>query len=170
MILEETGKNTGVHGAFDPDGRDFYVSSLTVNGGLIHATTNGTDAICATGDVIINAGSVYAVTTGGSSYYGIKAGCTLTGSGKIEINWADTLYANSYYAHNKSVEFLDGLTFKDDSGNSYSGTNPSGIDGKKLTPDYLVTFMTYSSNNTVVAKRAFINGEYTGYIDVDFHY
>lgn len=163
MNLNQSGKKDGIlSSTFDPDGRAFYVSSLTVNGGIINATTSGTDAICATGKIVINDGTINAVTTGGNSYHGIKSGCSWAGTGDIEINWADTLYASSYNAHNGTMTILNGLTFKDNSGNSYSGSNPSNMGGKKLTPDYLVTFMTYSSNNTVVAKRAFINGEYTG--------
>ncbi len=163
MNLNQSGKKDGILSiSFDPDGRAFYVSSLTVNGGIINATTSGTDAICATGKIVINDGTINAVTTGGNSYHGIKSGCSWAGTGNIEINWADTLYASSYNAHNGTMTILNGLTFKDNSGNSYSGSNPSNMGGKKLTPDYLVTFMTYSSNNTVVAKRAFINGEYTG--------
>lgn len=152
MILSATGGNSG-------NGRGIHAYNLVVNGGTISVSSGNSDAICATGDITINGGSVNAVTNAGSGYYGIKSGCHATNSGSITVNWADTLKASSYLASGKTVTFLSGLTFKDENGNSYSGTNPSGINGKKLTPDYLITVLGYQNGT---ANWAHINGEYTG--------
>ena len=152
MILSATGGNSG-------NGRGIHAYNLVVNGGTISVSSGNSDAICATGDITINGGSVNAVTNAGSGYYGIKSGCHATNSGSITVNWADTLKASSYLASGKTITLLSGLTFKDENGNSYSGTNPSGINGKKLTPDYLITVLGYQNGT---ANWAHINGEYTG--------
>ena len=152
MILSATGGNNG-------NGRGIHAYNLVVNGGTISVSSGNSDAICATGDITINGGSVNAVTNAGSGYYGIKSGCHATNSGSITVNWADTLKASSYLASGKTITFLSGLTFKDENGNSYSGTNPSGINGRKLTPDYLITVLGYQNGT---ANWAHINGEYTG--------
>ena len=144
------------------DGRDLYISNLYVYGGNIHATTSGTDAICATSNITINGGSVHAVTTGGNNYYGIKAHCTINyfANHDIFLDWrnaTDLIYANSYSGN---IAITSGKSFKDEYGNIYSSslTNNSAIAGKTLTPEYLVQFINIGSSK----KRALINGEYTG--------
>ncbi|WP_163437656.1 carbohydrate-binding domain-containing protein [Fibrobacter succinogenes] len=155
MNLNQSGKKDGILSiSFDPDGRAFYVSSLTVNGGIINATTSGTDAICATHDVTINGGSVYAVTTGGSSYHGIKSGCSLASSGTITLGWrnlTDNIYVSSYSG---SVSVVSGKALKDESANKYEGTlTSSAIKGKLLMPYAPVVF---------VGDKAIIDGNYSG--------
>ena len=160
MNLNQSGKKDDIlSGTFDPDGRAFYVSSLTVNGGIINATTSGTDAICATHDVTINGGSVYAVTTGGSSYHGIKSGCSLASSGTITLGWrnlTDNIYVSSYSG---SVSVVSGKALKDESANKYEGTlTSSAIKGKLLMPYAPVVF---------VGDKAIVDSSYTGSVAVD---
>lgn len=159
----QTGSLTlNVEGKNGENGRNIWVNNLYVYGGKIHATTSGTDAICATDDVTINGGSVYAKYTGNNNYYGIKAHCTMNPASDRDIflNWrnaTDFVYANSYSG---KITITSGKSFKDESGNIYSASlaDNSFIAGKTLTPEYLVQFINIGSSK----KRALINGEYTG--------
>lgn len=164
LIVYGQKKQTGslileVDGNDGSSGRDVYVRDLIVNGGSIHATTSGTHAICATHDVTINGGSVYAVTTGGSSYHGIKSGCSLASSGTITLGWrnlTDNIYVSSYSG---SVSVVSGKALKDESANKYEGTlTSSAIKGKLLMPYAPVVF---------VGDKAIVDSSYTGSVAVD---
>ena len=160
LKLDVTGKNSD-------KGRDIWVYNLYVYGGNIHAKTTGTDAICATDNVTVNGGSVYAEYKGEENYYGIKAHCTANvfSGHDIFLDWrnaTDSIYANSYSGN---IAIADGKSFRDANGNIYSGsiTTNSDIAGKKLTPEYLVQFINFGNNK----KRALVNGAYKGTASVN---
>jgi len=133
---------------------------ITVNGGIISATSNNSMGIWArnfssgNGNVTINRGSVTATSNGGSSSYGIYANNNVTINGgivsatgnsdgiyasgsTITLGWTnatDRIYANSY---NKNPVVKSGQTFTD--GNAlYRGTlNSTQIEalaGQTLQP------------------------------------
>jgi hypothetical protein len=145
LIVNETGSNysRGLSA----------VGTLQIYGGHVIATSNARDAIWADGDIDIYGGYISATGAAGNTYVGIKSE-----TGNINVNWANSLYANSYMiSSGKAIKIADGLTLTDGS-NEYSGSNPS-IAGKTLTPaDYLVHFVTNADNSI----RAIINGEYSG--------
>jgi hypothetical protein len=146
LIVNETGSNysRGLSAG----------GTLQIYGGHVTATSNARDAIWANGNIDIYGGYVSATGAGANTnYVGIKSE-----TGNINVNWVNSLYANSYMiSSGKAIKIADGLTLTDGS-NEYSGSNPS-IAGKTLTPaDYLVQFVTNDDNS----KRAIINGEYKG--------
>ena len=146
LIVNETGSNysRGLSAG----------GTLQIYGGHVTATSNAKDAIWAQNDIDIYGGYVSATGAGANTIYvGIKSE-----TGNININWVNSLYADSYkISSGKAIKIADGLTLTDGS-NKYSGSNPS-IAGKTLTPvDYLVQFVTNADNS----KRAIINGEYSG--------
>ena len=157
----QTGSLTlNVNGKDGSNGRDIWINNLYVYGGKIHATTSGTDAICATDNVTISGGSVHA--EGGNNYYGIKAHCTKNpiSDHDIFLDWrnaTDFIYANSYSGN---IVITSGKSFKDANGIIYSGSlsNNSAIAGQTLTPEYLVQFINIGDSK----KRALVNGEYSG--------
>lgn len=147
LIINETGSSYGR--GLSADG------SIKIFGGNVTVTSNAKDAIWAQNDIDIYGGYVSATGAGANTIYvGIKSE-----TGNININWVNSLYADSYMiSSGKAIKIADGLTLTDGSTGTYSGSNPS-IAGKTLTPtDYLVQTVTNGDNT----KRAIINGNYSG--------
>ena len=140
LIVNETGSNYS---------RGLSVAgTLQIYGGHVTVTSNARDAIWANGDIDIYGGYISA-TSNVSGYNGVKSE-----TGNINVNWANSLYANSYSGN---VNIASGLTLNGSDGNTYSGSNtPAG--GVTLTPDYLTQLVTNENGS----KRVVIDGEYTG--------
>ena len=146
LIVNETGSSYDSRG-LSADG------SIQIFGGHVTVTSNARDAIWANGDIDIYGGYISATGAGVSPYVGIESE-----TGNININWVNSLYADSYsVSQGKSLNIASGLTFNGSDGNTYSSTN-APVGDVTQTPDYLVQFVTNGDNS----KRVVINGEYTG--------
>ena len=164
-MVTATGSSTGIiatnftvnGGMVNATGNDdgIIATNVTVNGGTVSATGNN-EGIYANEVITITGGTV---TSTGSSFgiFVVKGDASITGGtvtstgddyglaayyGNITLSWTDAekdlIKASSFYSENGSVKIADGMTFKDEDGNTYSGTlnddQIAAIKGKTLTP------------------------------------
>ncbi|SHK68986.1 hypothetical protein [Fibrobacter sp. UWB12] len=151
LILNNTGTQYG-------RGLSAY-GDIQIYGGHVTVTSNAKDAIWAQNNIEIYGGYVSTTCTSTSTkpvYVGIKSE-----TGNININWANSFYANSDSTTHGALNIAEGLILKDESNGTYSSSTAdinNAIKGKTLTPDYFVQIITNGDDT----KRAIINGNYSG--------
>ena len=149
-------------------------NNLTINGGIISATSTTTNGLN-TGDdltinrgsitahghydgmrgqnVIINGGIVNATNGEGSDSYGIKAGQDIT-LGYTELT--DRITASSYKSFNGTISVKAGQALYDGTAAAYSGTlNSTQIDaiaGKTLEPCFILTLPAHVNATGVISQ------------------
>lgn len=154
----QTGSLT-VNSTGNSYGRGISAQNLYIYGGHVTVTSNAKDAIWAQNNIEIYGGYVSTTCTSTSTkpvYVGIKSE-----TGNININWANSFYANSDSTTHGTLNIAEGLILKDENNGTYSNSTAdinNAIKGKTLTPDYFVQIVTNGDNT----KRAIINGNYSG--------
>ena len=146
------------------DGRSLYVTNLYVYGVSISVESQKRDGLCATSNISIKGGNIIAIADD-DGYDGIKAGCTMTNSGTVTLDWTnltDYVKASSYSG---TVKIASGKAFKDESGNVYeAGTTLSSDQKTALKNKYLRPYAPVVFDG----DKAIVDGDYTGSVAVDF--
>ena len=150
-------------GFWAQDGRSLYVTNLYVYGVSISVESQKRDGLCATSNISIKGGNIIAIADD-DGYDGIKAGCTMTNSGTVTLDWTnltDYVKASSFSG---TVKIASGKAFKDESGSVYEGgTTLSSSQKTALKNKYLMPYAPV----VFVDGKAIIDSSYKGSVAVD---
>lgn len=142
IVYGEAYINGGSVNATSIKSSGFISRSLTINGGSVAVTSQSGDGLYSNGDLVINGGTVTATDVGDYGLHSFEK--IILGATKD----TDHITVKSYSA--KSVVVNDGLMFKDEDGNMYSGElaadQVAAIAGKTLYPRKLFIFVTGDEN------------------------
>ena len=134
-----TGRNIGL----------YVKGEAFINGGSVTVTSQSGNGLYSSGDLVVNGGTVTATEVGDYGMYASKS--IILGATKD----ADHISVKSYSA--KNVVISDGLTFKDEDGNMYSGEltadQVAAIAGKTLYPRKVFIFVTGDENVIVPTQE-----------------
>lgn len=140
---------------------------IEISGGTVTATGGNTAMYSQEGNITLSGGSVYAE----GEYGGISAFCggniTLSGATVFASSTNSTNHYSDYYVYNdKNYKIIipDGMTYTDDSNNTYTG-NPAAADisNKTIYPkNYAVIISDNITNGTVEADKTFVDRDAAG--------